>query len=201
MQVTFQLSAAELKTARRAYSRRMHSFARRAQPWLSLASSLVLALIYLISGFHFFRHPHRTPDVFSFVLVVAWLLTAVFEWWRWSRQRDFDPDYSNEQTFELEEDGIFRGTVGTDRVKVPWTKISRYVETNEFFLLASPWPWGIEKPGKPSLLRKQDMPVLYILPKRAFGSGDLNRFSDLLQRKLSVWAKNPSLKADTILTA
>jgi YcxB-like protein len=92
-------------------------------------------------------------------------------------------------------------TEGAGRVKAPWTKISRFTETDEFFLLSSPWPWGTEKPGKPSLLRRQDTPALFILPKRAFNSGDVERLRDLLQRKLSVWAKNPGLKSDTILTA
>jgi hypothetical protein len=200
MRVTFLLSATELKKARRAYSRRMHSFARRAQPWFNIASPIALACIFLLEGFSFFRHPRR-PDVFSLAFVFMWLLLAAFEWRRQRRQRDFDPDYGKEQTFELEEDGIFRGTAETARVKVPWTKISRFVETDEFFLLSSPWPWGIEKPEKPSLLRKQDTPVLFILPKRAFASGDIERFRDLLQRKLSVWAKNPRLKADMTLTA
>jgi hypothetical protein len=201
MQVTFQLSSAELKTARRAYARRIHSFARRAQPWLNLAASIVMVFVYLTSGFHFFRNPRWRPDTFTLVLGTIWLLPAAFHWWRRRHERDFDPDYSNEQTFELEEEGLFRGTDSDARVKIPWTKISRFTETDEFFLLASPWPWGIEKPEKPSLLKKQDTPVLFILPKRAFAAGHVERFRDLLQRKLSVWAKNPNLKGDTILTA
>jgi YcxB-like protein len=100
----------------------------------------------------------------------------------------------------LEEDALFRGTREAAQVKVGWTKISRYVETDEFFLLSSPWPWGLEKPERPSVVRKQDRYVLFILPKRAFNSGEIERLRDLLQRKLSVWAKNPSLKADPILT-
>lgn len=102
----------------------------------------------------------------------------------------------------MEEDGLFfRGPSEAAQVKVGWTKISRYLETDEFFLLSSPWPWGLEKLEKPSVVRRQDRYVLFILPKRAFNSGDIERFRDLLQRKLSVWAKNPSLKAETVLTA
>ncbi len=200
MRVTFLLTAEELKTARKAYSKRVHSFLRRAQPWLSLASLLAMPLILLFDGLSFIRHQRRL-DIYNLTLLFAFTALAVREWRTWRRHRDFDPDYSMEQTFYLEDDGLFRGTVGMSRVKVPWTKISRFTETDEFFLMASPWPWGIDKPGKPSLIRKQDRPVLFILPKRAFASGDVERFRDLLQRKLSVWAKNPSLKADTMLTA
>lgn len=200
MRVAFQLTAAELKTARRAYSRRFHSLGRRAQPWLNLATPLVMAFILLLDGLRFFRHPGH-PDVFDLVFVPLWLALAALGWWRQRRQRDFEPDYSREQVVELLEDGIFRGVSVEQKVKVPWTKISRFTETDEFFLLSSPWPWGIEKPETPSLLRKQDLPVLFILPKRAFSSGDVERFRDLLQRKLSVWAKDPGLKADAILTA
>jgi hypothetical protein len=200
MQVAFLLSATELKTARKAYSKRVHSILRRAQPWVNLAGLIVLALILLLEGSQFSRHPRWQLDIFSLVFGNTWLLLAALDWRRQRRQREFEPDYRDEQCFELEEDGLFRGTAGSPKVKVPWTKISRFTETDEFFLLASPWPWGIEKPEKPSLIKKQDKPVLYILPKRAFASGDIERFRDLLQRKLSVWAKNPSLKADPILT-
>jgi hypothetical protein len=168
---------------------------------LSFTASLVLAVVYLISAFHFFRHPSRPPDFFNLLFVLAWLLLATVEWWRQWHQRDFDPDYGKEQCFEFSEDAILRGTDPTTTVRLPWTKISRYVETDDFFILSSPWPWGIEKPEKPSVFRKQKMPVLYILPKRAFASGDVERFRNLLQSELSVWAKNPGLKADAILTA
>lgn len=200
MRVTFLLTAAELKTARKAYSKRVHSFLRRVQPWLSLASLLAMPLILLFDGLSFIRHQRRL-DIYNLTLLFTFTALAVREWRAWRRHRDFEPDYSMEQTFYLEDDGLFRGTVGMSRVRVPWTKISRFTETDEFFLMASPWPWGIDKLGKPSLIRKQDRPVLFILPKRAFASGDVERFRDLLQRKLSVWAKNPSLKADTMLTA
>ena len=157
-----------------------------------------MPLILLLDGLSFVRHQRRL-DVYSLTLLFTFILLAASEWRRQLRQRDFSPDYGSEQTFELQEDGIFRRTEGEARAKVPLTKISRFVETDEFFLLSSPWPWGAEKPGKPSLLRKEDTPVLFILPKRAFNSGDVDQFRDLLQRKLSVWAKNPNLKADTIL--
>lgn len=197
MQVTFLLSASEVEAAGKAYARRIHSLARRAQPWLNIASPLMMALLSLLEGFRFFLHPHRPPDTFFIALAPAWLLLAALHW-RKRHQFHFDPDYANEQTFELDEDGIVRGAEATVKPRVPWTKISRYVETDDFFLLSSPWPWGIEKPEKPSAFRKQDIPVLYILPKRAFGAGDVERLRDLLQRKLSVWAKNPDLKKDPV---
>jgi hypothetical protein len=200
MQVAFLLSVSELKAARKAFSKRIHSRVRRARPWLNIAAPFLMALVFLISGFHFFRRPRRTPDIFDLTMLVIWLVLGAYEWTR-RNQVGFEPDYAKEQTFELEEDGFIRGTAGSAKVKVPWTKISRYVETEEFFLLSSPWPWGMEKPEKPSVLGKQNRPVLYILPKRAFDSGDVERFRGLLQRKLSVWAKNPCLKPDTILTS
>jgi hypothetical protein len=160
---------------------------------------LLMVIVLLLSGFRFFRHPHRSPDIFGIALATAWLVIAVFQWKR-RHQFHFDPDYANEQIFEFDEDGIIRGTEATAKTRVPSTKISRYVETDEFFLLSSPWPWGIEKPEKPSVLGRQDKPVLYIVPKRALNSADVDRFRDLLQRRLSVWAKNPDLKKDTVLS-
>ena len=199
MRVTFLLTATELKTARRSYLRGAHSFARRVQAGLNVAAPLVMALLSLLEGFRFFLRPHRPPSTFFIALAPVWLALAALQW-RKRNQLHFDPDYAIAQTFELDEDGISRESEASVESRVPWTKISRYVETDEFFLLSSPWPWGIAKPEKPSAFRKPDTPVLYILPKRAFGSGEVELFRDLLQRRLSLWAKNPRLKADAILT-
>jgi len=199
MRVSFWLSTLELKTARNTFSKRVHSRARRALPWLNLAASLLMVIVSLLSGFHYFRQPHRSPDVFDIVIATLFLVSAAFQW-RMRAKFAFDPDYAKEQTFELEEDGLFRGIEGAARVKVPWTKISRYVETDEFFLLASPWPWGIVKLERPTVLGRHDRPVLYIVPKRVLNSSDADRFRDLLQRRLSVWAKNPDLKKEAVLS-
>jgi YcxB-like protein len=199
MQVAFLLSPGEFETARKAFSKRMQSRAKRALPWLNVGFALAMAITHLLAGFRFFLHPHRAPDRFALVLVPIWLAIAVVHWA--TRHRlDPEPDYGKEQVFEFGEEGIFRLAAGNTKLRVPWTKIGRYAETDEFFLLSSPWPWGTGKPEKLSILARQKKPVLYILPKRAFDAGDIGRFRDLLQRKLSVWAKNPGLKADTILT-
>jgi hypothetical protein len=200
MRITFVLTSVELKTAQKVFSRRTHSLATRFQAWLNPAAPLAMAIILLMSGFRFFRHPYRTPDIFALVTVPVWLASAAIQWIR-KRSVLVDPDYRKEQTLELEEDGLFRSTAEAARIRVPWTKISRYVETDEFFLLSSPWPWGIGQPAKPSALGTQGKAPLYILPKRAFADGDVEQVRDLLRRKLSVWAKNSDLKAATILRA
>jgi len=165
---------------------------------VNVGAPLLLAFVYLLAdGITFFRHPGRAPDRFDQAAVLVWLAIAVFNWYR-RDQFNFEPDYAKKQSFELEEDGIFRETGSLAKVRVPWTKISRYAETDEFFLLYSPWPWGTEEQSP--RLGKQERSVLFILPKRAFEPENVGRFSDLLARKLSVWAKNPDLKADMILS-
>lgn len=199
MQVVFLLSSRELEDARRLFLKRTQSLNRRALHWLNVGAPLLVALLYLLAaGLNFFRHPGRAPDRFDLVAIPVWLAIAASSWYRRGQWFNPEPDYGKDQSFELEEDGIFRGTEGGRKVRVPWTKISRYAETDEFFLLYSPWPWGTEK--RSPRFGKQERPVLFILPKRAFEPANVPWFSDLLQRKLSVWAKNPGLKADTILS-
>ena len=81
------------------------------------------------------------------------------------------------------------------RKEVPWTKISRFAENDEMFLLVSPWPWGTPSP---SIWRNafQAKPVVFIAPKEAFGPGDADSFRALLRDKLSIWAKKQNV-ADT----
>jgi YcxB-like protein len=199
MQIAFLLSPRELEDARKLFMQRTQSLNRRALSWLAVGAPLLLALMYLLAdGINFFRHPGHAPDRFDQALVLVWLALAALSWYRRDQWFNPEPDYGKAQSFELEEDGIFRATEGDNKVRVPWTKISRYAETDEFFLLYSPWPWGTEKQSP--RLGKQERPVLFILPKRAFEPGNVGRFGDLLQRKLSVWAKNPGLKADTVLS-
>ena len=126
-------------------------------------------------------------------------MIAAVGWWRYWHRRDLEPDYAKEQHFDLAEEGIFRVTEGTAKVRVPWTKIGRYVETDEFFLLSSPWPWGIDKPGKPSILAKQVKPTLYILPT-GFRFRRRREISWVAAEKALRLGKNPGLKAEMILT-
>ena len=78
-----------------------------------------MAWVYLTSAFHFFRHPRWRLDTFSLGLSPTWFLLAALQGWRQRNERNFEPDYSNQQTFELEEEGLFRGTDSAARVTVP----------------------------------------------------------------------------------
>jgi hypothetical protein len=86
MRITFRLSATELKRARSAYAKSVHSFLRRAQPWLNLATPFVMALVLPLDWLPFLRHPHRTPDTFGLVLTPVWLVLAGGGWWKWRHQ-------------------------------------------------------------------------------------------------------------------
>jgi len=119
--------------------------------------------------------------------------------WRMHHEFAGEPDYSEEQTFTVEDDGIFRSTRPGKSVKLPWTKISNYADSENMFLVVSPWPWGAESEPKVSWYAAlRPKPVVVILPKRAFGPGEVGQFRELLDRKVSVWAKLRSRKTLTL---
>lgn len=63
-------------------------------------------------------------------------------------------------------------------------QVSRFVETEEMFLLISPWPFMAN--ARASL---QSKPVVIVLPKRSFTQPDLVAFRALAHEQLSIWAQ------------
>jgi hypothetical protein len=188
MQITFRLTQNELKKARRTAFLRFRSRTERYASYFFAVSSIVLiglGMLFLCYG--------RTRAAEQ-LLALSPVVTAGIGF---ARTRTFasEPDYTEKQRFDVQEYGIFRLPFVGTQMKVPWTKISRYVETKDFFLLLSPWPWGAEAEPKVSWSTAWRLkPVLLVLPKRVFPPEDIVRFRILTQQRLSVWARNPNLQ-------
>ena len=188
MRITFRLTRDELKKAQRSA---FLSFRTRTERYASyfciVAAILVLSIgVFLLCN----GRTHAATEL----LPLSPLITAATGLWR-TRTFATEPDYSEKQRFDLQEYGIFRQPFIGQQMKIPWTKISRYTETKDFFLLLSPWPWGAQAEAKVSWSTSWRLkPVLLVLPKRAFPPEDLFAFRDLLRQKLSVWAQAQNLR-------
>jgi hypothetical protein len=190
MRISFKLSSLELKAARKVFYG-LHTQGERALPWLSFAPCVIFAVSFLIQ---LFLRPDRSPSFMLLALSPVFLVSG-FVSWRQLHEFAAEPDYSHEQMLDVGEDGVFRSTWPGMRVKLPWTKISKYRETGDMFILVSPWPWGAESEPKLSWTTSGRLkPVVLIVPKRAFAAGELEQFRALLDRKLSVWAKSASMR-------
>jgi YcxB-like protein len=191
MHIAFSLAQHELKQARHMLYHRLRSRAERLTDYsfVAIAVALLIASLPLLYRNHL-RHWGDFPWA-----SIAFLLLAVQSWRRHHQFAD-QPDYSEQQTLEIGEDSIFRVTRSGERIKLPWSKVSQYTESADMFILLSPWPWGAE--AKPKVLWRNawlTKPVLVVLPKRAFEPGNTQQFRELLDRKLSVWAKGRSIGA------
>ena len=189
MQVAFLLTRDELRRVRRLFYRHLQSRSERLIDYTLLAMPVVVVVASLLL---IYRGTLRRWEE------LPWALFGVFTVMagdRWRRHHQFadQPDYSEKQTLEVGEDGIFRLTRPGQKVSLPWTKISKYAETPDMFLLMCPWPWGIETKSWWSAW--QTKPVLIIVPKRALCPGEDGQFRAFLTRKLSIWAKERSLAA------
>lgn len=191
MQVDFRLTSAEVTEARRVFYCRLQSRTQRVLNRFFIGVGV--AMVTWAAFIFFLNRGHRgtLPDL---SLMGTLLIVVGLSLRRRLSEFSSEPDYSQKQTMEFEEEGILRSTWPHTKVRLPWTKISRYVETDDMFLLLSPWPWGMEhNPTRPMRIWRMK-PVIYIVPKRAFASNDVERFRDLLQRRLSIWAENPGLR-------
>ena len=176
MRVSFQLTPQELKNARQLYYSRVHSRLVRATPAVAIAIGVAMAVAVLLN---IYRHPDgsHTQGLLSLCIFTSYgFLTR-------KRLHEFgpEPDYRDEQFVELLPDGIGLPTL---RCSIPWTRISRFIESGDLFLLVSPWPF---RPNVRAGL--QTKAVVIVLPKRAFQERDIQEFRDLAQQHLSIWAK------------
>lgn len=193
MHIAFLLTQPEISQARRLLYRQLRSRGERLTDYAYLAMSVALFVptVLLVSR----GQVRHWEDFYSPLLPLVFLLMAA-QTWRQHHQFANEADYSEDQTLEVREDGIFRTTAQCKAVTVSWGKISQYTESADMFVLASPWPRGVATEAK---TRWRDTwlpkPVLIILPKRAFGPNDIEQFRNLLDRKLSIWAKQRSLSA------
>ncbi len=182
MQISFQLSPQELKYAKDLYYSRVHSRMIRATCWVAITVGLLIAIVVLVD---IYRHPHASH--ITNVAAVCAFTSYGFTTRRRLHEFASEPDYRDQQTFELLPHGI---TFPLLRNELVWTRISRFVENDEMFLLISPWPFRAE--GRASL---QTKPVVIVLPKRAFKQTDVDVFRVLVQQQLSIWAKKASSAA------
>lgn len=193
VRIAFLLTQQELKQARYLVYHRLRTRGERLTDYASLTMAVALLIP---NALLIYRGHMRNWEDFCFPLLPIVFALIAGRTWRQHHQFANQSDYSQEQTLEIEEDGIFRATAQGRSVKLPWTKISRYTESEDMFLLASPWPWGTEAELKGTWRNAwMPKPVLVILPKRTLGPADAERLRDLLDRKLSIWAKQRSLRA------
>ena len=179
MQISFQLSEQELKNAKRLYYSRVHSRMIRATCWVAITLGLLAAIVVLVD---IYRHPHesRTGGVAAVCIFTSYGFITRRRLHEFASQ----PDYRDQQTLKLGPDGI---TFPLLRNNVPWTRISRFVENDEMFLLISPWPFAAN--ARASL---QSKPVVIVLPKRSFAKPDLAAFRTIAEEQLSICAREAS---------
>jgi YcxB-like protein len=75
------------------------------------------------------------------------------------------PDHGSDRTMEFHDQGILFQT-SLSRGEIDWARFTRFVETDQLFVLLAP------------------PRMLYTIPKRVFSLEELSQFRQLLQRKL-----------------
>ncbi len=188
LQVTFRLTRDELKKAHRAAFLSFRTRTERYVSYFSAAGSILLVGegLFLL----YFGRTHAITQLLPLFPIV----TVGIGFWR-TRTFSSEPDYSEKHRFDLQEYGIFHQPFVGEQMKIPWTKISRYTETKEFFLLMSPWTWATDREPKVSWTTAWRLkPVLFVLPKRVFSPEDIVSFRALAQQKLSAWARPQNLR-------
>src|SRR5689334_5434726 len=135
----------------------------RVTCWGAITLRLIVAILVLVD---MYRHPHQSHT--AGVAGVCVFTTYGFISRKRLHEFASEPNYLDKQTVELGANGIDFPVL---RNTVAWTKISRFVENDEMFLLISPWPFRAE--GRASL---QSKPVVVVLPKRSFVQRDLAEF-------------------------
>lgn len=85
--------------------------------------------------------------------------------WRLKRQFSKSAELTNDQTLAFAEKEIAIQTLHS-RGEIEWGRFARFIETDALFVVF----------GKPR--------TLLIVPKRVFSAGEIDRFRDLLKRKL-----------------
>jgi len=176
VQISFQLTPDELKAAKKLYYSRVHSRMVKVMCWAAITLGLIVAIVVLVD---MYRHPHQSRT--AGVAGVCVFTTYGFITRKRLHEFASEPDYLDKQTVELGPNGINFPVL---RNTVAWTKISRFVENDEMFLLISPWPFRAE--GRASL---QSKPVVVVLPKRSFTPPEIVAVRAIAQEQLSIRLK------------
>jgi hypothetical protein len=145
MQVSFRLTRDELKRAKRQAYYRLESRAKRYLDNVPIAAAFIMlgTMVLLLYTHHWQASWNMPWGLVGF--------SVVFSVGRYRKRYSCtDLDYSERQIFEIQDDGIYRSTWPGQRIRLPWTKIGKYAETEDMFLLVSPWPWGTEREPKVS---------------------------------------------------
>jgi len=185
VKIEFELSAEDGKEARRAYYASLRPRSDRYIYFLLIC----LGLLFIIgqSVLVWRRRVHGGGlngigyrEWFEFLLGML----LVFEGWFLARRGPLyslrPPGRAGAQALEIGEEGIALG--GPDRFAVSslaWRDFSRFVETENLFVLLTLWPSNVS-----SLFayRIRSTPrSFYVIPKRAFSSGAAEEFRNLLK--------------------
>ena len=185
MKIEFELRAEDGRETRRAYYRHLRSrFERYFLPCIGLllmADPVWEGLEAIASG----RGLHHLSRGTILMFLEGWLLLVVG--WIAARRGPLGalrhPGRGGIKTLDIGDDGITIGDPGRFAVSsFPWSDFSRFVETENLFILLSLYPtnaaslFAYRAPAAPA--------CLYVIPKRAFAAGEMEEFRKLLKQRM-----------------
>lgn len=185
MKIEFELRAEDGKEARLAYYASLRPRSDRYIYFLLICVGLLFIIGQLVLVWRRRVHGGGLNGIgyrewFEFLLGML----LVFEGWFLARRGPLysfrPPGHAGAQALEIGEEGIAIG--GPDRFAVSslaWRDFSRFVETENLFVLLTLWPSNVS-----SLFayRIRSTPrSLYVIPKRVFSSGAAEEFRNLLK--------------------
>lgn len=185
MKIEFELRAEDGREARRAYyqylRRRFERYFLPVIALLFIATPTFVGLKSLATG-HGLHRLSRTDVLFflegCFLLLVGWIVAK-----RGPVGTLRQPGRDGLKTLDIGEDGVAISDSKRFAVSsLPWTDFSRFVETENLFVLLSLSPtntsslYAYRVRGNPA--------CLYVVPKRAFAAGGVEEFRALLKQHL-----------------
>lgn len=192
VKIEFELCAEDGNGARRAYYASLRPHSERYLNFLLICVGLIFIIGQLVLVWRGRVHGGGLTGIgyrnwFEFILG----LLLVFEGWFFLKRGPIysfrPPGHAGAQVWQIEEEGIVIGS--PDRFAVSslaWLDFSRFVETDNLFVLLSLWPSNVS-----SLFayRVRGTPrSLYVIPKRAFPPPAAEEFRDLLNRHVRMVA-------------
>jgi hypothetical protein len=190
VKVEFELSADDANEARRAYYASLRPRSDRYLYFLLICLGLLFIILQLASVWRGRVHGGGLNAIgyrewFQFLLGLFFVLEGWFLVKRGPIYTFRPPGHAGAQVLQIGEEGI---TIGSpDRFAVSslaWHDFSRFVETENLFVLLSLWPSNVS-----SLFayRIRATPrSLYVIPKRAFPPPAAEQFRNLLNRHVRV---------------
>jgi hypothetical protein len=161
IRIVYRVSEEDFIETRKVFAKNekwVRRLSRRTMPWMG-ALTLSLVPVILIFG-------RDRVDAVPLALMGAYGVYCGFALPRYFRKLyRKDKRYQNEITVDISEDGVHVVTPTTD-TRMKWNAINRFLESDKIFLLFhSEWSFSV-------------------VPKNAFGPGEVDSFRDLLRRKV-----------------